>query len=212
MRGVPVIKASTAQSVDIGEREANRQSLIARIAAAVRKRQSPAGALGLPPLLDQRRLEYAMPDSFFKSQAQYDRLLVRQIPSMAGEKHTRESLIIAPETTQKRDRESAPRGIIVSAGLGALDVIRSNGMDLGHIIGFIYLAPFKRPVELIEGHPLDLIILRDGDILDSEDTKAALDSGELEIRYDADKGEHYYFNTKTNSFVGPRRPWLSDQY
>lgn len=207
--------ASSAEAV--AEHEARFQARKNKVVNALEKAQAPAGSrrakkLGLPPLLESRRLSHAMPDECFAHQAMFDRILLWQIASIENERVGKDSLIIAPETTQKREKEGNPRGVIVSAGLGAMDVIRSNGMDLGHIVGFVYLAPFKRPVVNIEGHWFSLIVLSVGDILDSEDTRAAIASGRIETRYDQGTGKHYYYDTKTKTQYDPRSPWVSDQY
>jgi hypothetical protein len=176
-----------------------------KIAEAIGKRMSPPGTLGLPPLLDERRLRYGMCDAVFAAQAAYDRILLFQIdPSFSdGEKYG-DTGIYMPDSAKRRVREEAPRGVIVSAGLRALDSLRSNGMDLGHIVSFVRLSPWRLPVDMIAGAPVYVLILRDSDIVGSEDTAAALRAGGLVIEA---KPDHSYIGRGV-----PSLPKIGDDY
>ena len=134
------------------------------------------GTIGLGPLVDRKRRQYGIPDEAFFSQcAVFNRVLVAQIPEEEGDTYEG-SVILKTEIAKKRDLVEAPRGVIVSAGLQALDELRSNGFDIGHTVGFTRLAPFRRPFATIGGERLTLIVLVAGDIVDSEDLGQALKS------------------------------------
>jgi hypothetical protein len=128
-------------------------------------------SLGLGPLVDLKRKKYGIPDeAFFNQCPAFNKILVAQIPEEESETYGGETgLIIKTEVAKTRELVEAPRGVIVGAGLQALDVLRSNGMDIGHTVGFTRLAPFRRPFATIGGEKLTLIVLVAGDIVDSED-------------------------------------------
>jgi hypothetical protein len=129
---------------------------------------SPPGALGLPPLLDDKRIKHGIPDSAWRSQAVFNKILVWQIPVDGSETYGG-GVIVKTEAQKKRELSEAPRGVIVSAGLQALDELRSHGVDIGHTVFFTHLAPFRKRLPPIAGKEPSLVILHAGDIFDSED-------------------------------------------
>lgn len=128
-------------------------------------------SLGLGALVDKKRWQYGIPDMcFFAATAVYNKIYVAQIPEMGEESDNYSGTsIVKPEVVKKRDLVEAPRGVIVSAGLQALDEMRSNGIDLGHTVGFTRQAPYRRKCGVIAGQPILLVQLLSGDITDSED-------------------------------------------
>src|SRR5690349_5617893 len=77
--------------------------LAERVSDAIAARMTPAGGLGLPPLLDERRLQYGIPDEAFEADALFDRVLVWQINPKHEDKETfGDTMIIKPETQEKR--------------------------------------------------------------------------------------------------------------
>jgi hypothetical protein len=166
---------------------------IAKIEAAdeqVRKKMSRRGELGLPPLLDQRRLEFGITDGAFDVQASFDHILVFQLPEKSVENGTYgDTSIIVPENAKDNRKKSAPRGVIVSAGLKALDELRSNGMELGDIAMFNQISPWRIETDLIGGRWHYLLVLHTGHIIGSEDTTKRLRSGELKL---SRHGQHVY--------------------
>lgn len=135
---------------------------------AMREHISPAGALGLPELLDHRRLEYGIPDECFGAQASFGYVLVHQISQVESETYG-DTSIIMPDTVKDREQKEAPRGIIVSAGLQAMDQLRSNGVDLGHIVMFSRNIPYRARMAIIDARHHHLIVLQAGDVFASED-------------------------------------------
>lgn len=160
--------------------EASAAREVSRMVALVKTRMSPPGVLGLCPLLDARRIECGIPDSAFKMAAMFDRVMLYQIDPGDGE-HYGDTGIVMPEVGKVREKEEAPHGIIVSAGLGALDILRSHGSGLGHHVMFVRSSPWRVPFERIGGHAFYLIPLRTGDLIADFDTGAALARGELTV-------------------------------
>lgn len=146
------------------------------------KHLSPKGSpLGLGQLVEEKRWKYGIVDAAWYGQhAAFDRVLVWQIAEEESDTYNG-GLIVKTEIAKKRELVEAPRGVIVSAGLGALDVLRSNGIDLGHTVGFARLSPFRRPIGVFAGTPLALIVLHVGDIVDSEDLGSQLRTREVRI-------------------------------
>lgn len=174
----------------------------------VRQNQKP-GVFGLPPLLEARRLEYGIPDGTFKLAGMYGRILVWQIPQDEGDTFKGTS-IIKTERTKDNDRARAPRGIIVAAGLSALDYLRSNGSDLGHIVSFVRLSPYELQVDIVgRGIPQEVKILQAGDIIADEDLCTALRSGECSIV--CEDGVHKY-RDKNGQIWRPQDPRLAADY
>jgi co-chaperonin GroES (HSP10) len=119
----------------------------------------------MPRLLNERREKYLIIDQMFEYPAMYDRILVQQI-ALHGESDTKGSgLIVMPETTKQREKDAACLGIIVGAGLQAMDELRSNGSDLGHIVAFVQWAVYRLPVFTIAGRDFHLLVLKAGDIV-----------------------------------------------
>lgn len=180
------------------------------------KHHSPPGALGLPPLLEERRLKYGIVDEYFKIQAAFKRVYVRQIPDWDGPTFGPESQIIRTENEQERNRQSTPRGVIVSAGLEALDILRSNGMDVGDIVWVVQLAIFRLPVLVIDGKPEVALVLQVGDVVGAEDTMQRVNAEKLVLNYDEAALQHYYERRGDDGekLFSPRpiSPWTPDEF
>ena len=139
--------------------------------------------LGLGPLVEKKRWQYGIPDiAFFGAVAAFNKIYVAQIPEVGEEGDTYAGTSIhKTEVAKKRDLVEAPRGVIVSAGLQALDELRSNGMDIGHTVGFTRQAPYRRKVGVIAGQPILLVQLVAGDVCDSEDLGPLLKSRKCRV-------------------------------
>lgn len=175
----------------------------------VRQNQKPGQFPELPPLLEARRLEYGIPDGAFQVEATFGRILVWQIPQFEGDTYKGTSIIMT-EKTKERERDSAPRGIVVSAGLSARDYLLSNGMDVGHIISFVRLSPFEMRCDIVgRGIPQEMKILQIGDIIASEDLKQALRSGAAKIV--CEDGVHKYVDSEGKVWR-PQDPRLESDY
>ena len=150
--------------------------------AELRSKVSAAGALKLPKLLDTRRIEFGIPDNAFREEATFGRCYLFQIQdSVKSDGTVGSGVIIATDTIQSDDDVRASRAIIVSAGLRALAELRSNGLDLGHIVRIARSAPFSFVYDHIAARPWRLIIVNAGDICGSEDLSKMLRSGERHV-------------------------------
>lgn len=124
-------------------------------------------------LVDSRRKQYMLINEFFEYQAVYDRVYVQQVSRYEGDK-IGDGLIVMADSTKQREREISCLGIIVSAGLKALDELRSNGMDVGHMVNFVRNAPFRVPVATIAGKDFYLVCIEAGSIMGSCDLASGM--------------------------------------
>lgn len=166
---------------------------------------SPKGALGLPPLLDARRIEWQITDGAFAIAPLFDRVYLHQIElHVTGKK----GLIHLPDTIRKKEHLMCPRGIIVGAGLMALDALRSNGVDLGHIVRFVHVNPWRLVVDYAEGFEPQVLVMTDGCLTGSEDLADMLRSGAMKIGH-GDDGKHHYLDAEGRQF-DPTMPAMPD--
>ena len=163
-------------------RERKERELIAKaesIEAEIERRISPLGTLGLPELLDGRRHKYGLTDAVFAQQAMFDRVMIMQIDRDDCDTYDPNGLIVMSDKGKTRKLESQPRGIIVSAGLLAMDQLETNGSGLGHIVTFARLVPWHIPFEMIKGMERYIIPIMTSDILADEDLWANLRAGKI---------------------------------
>lgn len=175
-----------------------QRALVAEaIADELEKSLKPRGHYNIPKLLDERRFEYAIPNGAFESFPAFDKVYVHQLVLNERRTYAPEGTIVMPDAVVSVDRNRAPRGIIVAAGLAALDSLRSSGIDLGHIIRFKKMAPFIQPVANIKGHELTIMVIRDGDIVSSEDLATEFHARRLSVSNVSDKGSYDHRFTRT---------------
>ena len=177
------------------------------------RHMSAPGALGLPELLEKRRLEYSIVDQAFAQEAVFDRIYVWQIPRTGGETYEG-TLIIRPDQAKQREEDSCPRGIIISAGMKGLDNLRSNGLDLGHIVQFIRASPWRMPIGNIKGVEIPpLMVMRDGDLVSSEDLAAARRNGKVRtITVEVNGGIEHRLQNADGTSTSVSMPWMSEDY
>lgn len=150
-------------------------------ALEVSKRLSPRGKLNLPRLLDERRLQYGIVDrAFTHHRALFDCVLVYQIPQFEGDTYG-DGKIVMPEPGKRREELESARCVVVSAGQKALDELRSHGVDLGHIVHVCKHTPLRQRIDMVNGHAHYLLMVRPGDLTDSEDLAQAFVSGDVKI-------------------------------
>lgn len=171
---------------------------------ARRKYIAPRGSLGLPELLEARRWRFAIPDGAFKRRAMGYRVLLWQLPEWDGITFSSESRIILTDVGKSRREQSAPRGIIVSAGLEALDLLRGNGSDVGHVVYFQQLAPWRQPCDHIEGKDYHLVLVNAADVIADEDLESALREGKLRVElHRTARGDQHVYVRADGSAVLP---------
>lgn len=196
---------------DAAEKEVALAQLAERADAAFKAHQTPPGGIpGICPLLEARRFPYKIPNGAFKTQAAFDVCFVHQVSRFESETYG-DTQIVMPKTAKKRVDEETPRGILVSAGLQALDHLRSNGIELGHMVSLIRLAPWRMPIDNVLGAELYVLILRTGDITGSEDLRVALAAGKCRIEFDKESRQHIYVDEQGQPWT-PTVPFLPEDY
>lgn len=163
------------------------------IADELEKSLAPLGTYNIPMLLDKRRFEYAIPNGAFEHYPAFDKVYIHQITISERRTYTAGGTVLKPDAIISSDRNTAPRGIIISAGLQALDSLRSTGIDVGHIVRFKKFSPFIQPVAEIQGHVLTVMVIRDGDIVSSEDLAREYHSRAISIINAARDKDSYDF-------------------
>jgi len=155
----------------------------AKRTAMIRARMSPPGALRLPPLLEAHRLEYGIPDGFFKSQAAFDRIFVFPLDLFEGmATYSAASPILRPRITELKDKQEGNRGILISAGLTAADRLMSHGIELGHIVTTNKNVPFARRCDRLEdGTEMFYLVMREADLAGSETLAEEILAGKKRI-------------------------------
>lgn len=156
---------------------------------------SPPGAFPhLPKLLDARRAEYGLIDAMFECQPVFDCVWIYQLELNLGESYAPGGVIIKSDMGKAREKETSSRGILLNAGLVAMDSLKSHGVELGHIVRFIKLAPFRIHVGYVNGKMVHVLQMRVGDILGSEDLAKQLRDRVYEMRDigDGNSPDHRY--------------------
>lgn len=159
--------------------------------------------LGLPELLEARRQEFGITDGAFALAPIADRILVYQI-SRHKEETFKGTGIIMPDTVKSREKKQTPQGIIVAAGAKALDELRCNGIDLGHMVAFLRIAPWRIETDTVKGTAEDLMVFRVGDIIGSVDLQDQIRKGIIKVVFDKEAYEHAYLDTRTGESWHPQ--------
>lgn len=148
----------------------------------------------IPPLLKKRVKKYGITAACFDQLALFDRALLWQIPLLddTKDKAMAGGRIIAPEAYKAREATAAPRGVVVTAGLGALDYLWAHGAEIGSIVKFVRLSPWHMPVAFTpEGKSVYLQVVRVGDAVACEDLVQMRREGRAELVRRAD-GTHQW--------------------
>ncbi len=125
--------------------------------------------------LEERIKKYDIPPLLYAPV--FDRCLVYQIDTVESDTFEG-SCLVKPEVTKRRERNGSPRGVLVGAGLKALDILGSHGIELGDIVWFARMAMWKHE---IDASNRVFSVIRAGEITGSEDLQEALGAGD--IRY-----------------------------
>lgn len=173
------------------------------------EQMSPAGSLGLTEHLDAKRIEHGIIDDCFDVCASFNRILVYQLP--LKEETVGKSKIIAPQASQKRMQQEAPTGVIVSAGLGALDVLRTHGMQVGDTILFIKQGMWRITTGWVRHVDEHLMVLSVGDIISNQDLAKRLREGSVNYSWDAENGEHRMVDSQ-GKVLTPKTPFVGADY
>lgn len=145
--------------------------------------------------LDQAIEKYSIPS--WPYEAAYDRVIVFSVPEdkAARETYVEGGLIAKPIARTKKEEGESPRGVLVAAGLGARDVLRSHGMDLGHVVWVARLAPWRHEVDRDKnGRPIEFLFLRVGDIVGSETLQQYVRQGRVAVELGSDGAHRYRYD------------------
>lgn len=139
-------------------------------------------------------------------QPAFDRVFVWPINNMGQSKEGdtdttfKGTKIIMP--TVAKGFYGASRGLLISAGLKALDELYSHGMELGHIVWYQRMSPWSRAY-MGEGRICTVVIIRAMELVGSEDIMSNFDANNIEIGRDED-GIHYMVDKETKKKKGKR--------
>jgi co-chaperonin GroES (HSP10) len=144
----------------------------------LKAKMSPPGALGLPPLLEEHRLKYGIPDGAFKVQALFDRIFVFPIDAFDGDEAEKTTGgLFKPNTTKLKDKQEGHRGVIISAGLTAMDRLMSHGVELGDIVITNKNVPYANRCEQLSEFDVFTLIMREADLAGDETLQARIRAG-----------------------------------
>lgn len=174
-----------------------------KIEAKLRKTLKPLGYYNIPEVLDKRRFEFLIPNGAFESVPGFDKCYVWQV-SIEGARDTyaEGGTILMPDNVKAYKKNTAPRGVLVSAGLKAMDSLHSTGFKIGDIVRFKKFSPFIMPVGDIDGHELAVMVIRDGDLVASEDLAQRVNSRNNRVVNVSKTG--YDFRIETTDLEGNR--------
>lgn len=187
-------------------------SEIRDVGQALLRRMSPAGLLGLPRLLDERRMQYGIPDGAFSQEAMFDRILVFQVPDRETGTYEKGGLIEMPDTVKAANLYRAPVGIVISCGLSALDSLVSNGGQLGDKVQFVKNAPYFVRCDTIAGKDFNLVVLTAGEIVGNFDLSERLRTRKLFKKQnptEANRVEHVFVG-EDGKFILPQPAWREE--
>jgi hypothetical protein len=151
-------------------------------------------------LLSEQIRKYKLP--MWPYQPAYDRIVVYMLPEDMATRDTyaKGGVVVKPDAVKSQQKTVTPRGIIVAAGLGAMDHLRSNCIDLGHIVWVARFSPWRHVVERTTEGDIEFMFLRSGDIVGSETLLDLIREGKVDAVVGED-GRHQY---KTEEQVVPR--------
>lgn len=146
-------------------------------------------------LLVKRMKEYDLPS--WPGEVPFDRVLVYSLPdeASASEKYLidgKESAIIKTDEARTNQSLRSPRGIVVSAGLGAMDKLHCHGMKLGDIVWLAPHVPYRFQVgNNKDGKPIEFLFCYVGDICLGEDIGERIANGTITVERN-ENNEHVY--------------------
>lgn len=172
-------------------RDTERDAAIKRT-KLIKEKMSPPGGLRLPEKLEAARLKHGIPDGFFRACAGFDRIFVFPLDPFDQDEKIPGSMLYRPQITQKKDLQEGFRGVLISAGLTAMDRLMSHGYELGDIVMTNKNVPFARRVELLEGEPMFVLVMRDGDLAGNETLQADILAGRRRVMDAGDDGGYQH--------------------
>ncbi len=156
----------------------------------IREHMSPDGALHLPEKLEAARLKYGIPDGFFRTAAGFDRIFVFPLDPFDQNDKIPGTSLFRPQLTKQKDLQEGYRGVLISAGLTAMDRLMSHGYELGDVVMTNKNVPFARRVEQLEGFDMFVLVMRDGDLAGNETLQADILAGKRRVIDAGDPGRY----------------------
>lgn len=148
-------------------------------------------------LLERRVREFKIPK--WPGRCSFERVLIYRIPDdHAANEKTASGLLYKPSSRKATDEARSPRGIIVSAGLEALDIMRAHGKKLGDLVWFAPWTPQRFEVGRTEKADIDFDFMNVGEIVLDEDEEKRIESGELTLVFQ--DGKHKYLAKDGSDF------------
>jgi hypothetical protein len=181
-----------------------------RKAAAQSAIMSPPDALGLPKWLDQRRLDYGITDGAFDFTPIGNHVYLHQIE--ATENLGDSVSLVSTDVGRDHETKAMPRGVLVSAGLSAMDVLAGNGWQLGDIVSFLELAPWRDVVDRKGGFAFELIGMKVHDLRGNLDLTDRLYFGELSTEWNDEYKMFQLVDKKGNAIQRTAKPYLRGDY
>lgn len=198
----------SGMDVEGNEITKNAVELAKQIDEDTKRQMSPPGALGLPEKLEEKRLRYKIIDSAFDTQAAFERVFVWQLP--LREETFGNTGIVMPQVSRDREKRETPMGVIVSAGLGAMNILTTNGYELGDTVWFLKQGLWRIKVGFVRNIPVELMILSAGDIVGSMELADKLKRGGVRYRWDKE-GSQWYLERDGQQYQ-PQSPWVGADY
>lgn len=151
-------------------------------------------------LLQKRVEEFQIPQ--WPGQALFERVLIYRIPEETTASDVLADLgdgkkLYKTDGRKNVDIARCPRGVIVSAGLRALDIMRANGMQLGELVWFAPHVPFQFEVKQKGSQTDTFSFMNVGDVIISEDVLGRLVPKDGEAKPEL-RVQH---NTRTNQHI-----------
>lgn len=210
-RELDLLKSQGANEIPIGMVQSELKHLKSKLEA-----MSPPGALGLPPLLDERRIKYEIPDRAFEWEACFDRVLGYQLDVFDEGYISEGSAIFIPKHVADKNRKLTPKVLVLSAGLKARDELLSHGIQLGDICMLCRMAIFSAVFDFIDNVPQTFLQLRSGDLSAGKDTAERVRRGDLRVEYREFKSAgssfwaHVYVDREGRQQGNPTLPFIGD--
>lgn len=135
----------------------------------------------MTPLLEKRIKEFdiALP----RTRPAFDRVFVYPLAGKTNDETFEGTSIIKPKVS--RDKLDAARGVLVKAGLKALEHLWSHGFELGHIVLFARFSPWQYRYERAK-RMHDVVIVRTSELVGSEDLEEDVISGDMRLNVSED--------------------------
>lgn len=160
---------------------ADHVSVMERQKKELRDSMAAPGALRLPPLLEAHRLRYGIPDGVFRVAPGFDRIFVYPIDPFDGKPTYGNTTILKADSSVKRDLQEGARGVLISAGLTAMDRLMSHGYEPGHVVMTNKNVPFARVVQEFSDFRAYVLVMRDGDLAGSETLEQEFAEGKKKV-------------------------------